>query len=126
MIWASGRGHGEPGNGVKISLRLEEEEEECEEEETDKWDENGPTEDAVVFGFFGLEIGEEANDGGVGAELGEAREKHGSIDHHTGQSDFFLREAVGQDKEGGDEADSDADVVGNGPFQALSCDDSHG
>ena len=23
MIWASGRGHGEPGNGVKISLRLE-------------------------------------------------------------------------------------------------------
>ena len=76
-----------------------------------------------MFGVF--EIGVETEDGGVGAELSEAAEEECGIDHNASESNFFLREAIGEDEESGEESDEDSDIIGESAFDALTCDDAH-
>ena len=106
-------------------ILLEKEEAEGEDGEADKWEQDGPTKEAVIAMIGVFEVGVEAQDGGVGAELRQATEKEGGIDEDAGETDLLLRETIGKNEEGGEETDDDTDIVGESPFDALTSDDTH-
>ena len=72
-----------------------------------------------------FKAGIEPQDGGIGAELGKAGKEHGGVDHDTGEAYLFLCQEVGHYEKCGDGAYEDSQIVGQGSFDALFCNDSH-
>ena len=77
-----------------------------------------------VGGPIFFEVGEETDDGGGGAKLGEADEKRACVNKHSCQPDFLGSEETGQHEEGSQEADKDPQIGHNSALNALSGYDS--
>ena len=106
-------------------MRLEEEEEDCNNRKAYKREDKRPTEESVVAMFGVFESGIEAENGGVGTQLGKAGKKHGGIDHYACETNFLLSEQVGDHKEGCHSPNEDSQIVGQSAFNALFSNYTH-
>ena len=97
---------------------------------TEQWNDYCPKEEAVMRIADSLrlvtsvEIREETDDGGGGAQLREADEKCACVNKHSCQPDFLGSEEPGQHEEGSQEADKDPQIGHNSALNALSGYDS--